>query len=403
MGVLARLGLEGAVPLWARVGVSGGTGGVVIASVTRNRDIHPHVRGRRALLVETEAELAADGAPGFAAVLVRCGAGTDASTGGLSVRLPKELGYIDDDDVVRIDPQARRVDVLYRRWSEHNSLLVTERCNSRCVMCSQPPIDRDDGYLVEDLLRAIPLISPDAREIGFTGGEPTLLLEGLLRLVRAMRDALPATRLHILSNGRLFAYARYAARVAAARHPYLVFGIPVYSDIPGDHDFVVQAKGAFGQTARGLLNLARYGIRVEIRVVIHRLTCRRLPRLAEFIARHFTFAEHVALMGLEPIGYARPNFEAVWIDPHDYQDELVAATHHLDRAGMNVSIYNHQTCVLDPALWRFAVKSISDWKNIYVPECEPCRIRAACGGFFASAHDRHSAHITPITTPPVTV
>jgi len=48
------------------------------------------------------------------------------------------------------------------------------------------------------------------------------------------------------------------------------------------------------------------------------------------------------------IGYARPNFEAVWIDPREYQDELVAATHHLDRAGMNVSIYNHRRACSTP-------------------------------------------------------
>ena len=32
-------------------------------------------------------------------------------------------------------------------------------------------------------------------------------------------------------------------------------------------------------------------------------------------------------------------------------------------------IYNHQLCLIDRALWPFAVKSISDWKNEYHPEC----------------------------------
>jgi hypothetical protein len=34
-----------------------------------------------------------------------------------------------------------------------------------------------------------------------------------------------------------------------------------------------------------------------VRVVIHALTYRRLPQLAEFIYRNFAFAAHVALMG----------------------------------------------------------------------------------------------------------
>jgi His-Xaa-Ser system radical SAM maturase HxsC len=398
MGVLARLGIEGPVALWAPV-VIVGAGDIlpVVARVTRAEATHPFVRGRHALLLDPGAPTPADGADGFAAVLGSADAMRDRkSLRANGVVLPPELSYLDDEDVVRIDARRRRVDVLYRRWSEHNSLLVTERCNSRCLMCSQPPRFEDDSHLVDDVRRAIELMHPETREIGLTGGEPTLLFGGLIDLIRTARDALPTTQLHILSNGRLFAYLRYAAQIAAVRHPGLVFGVPVYSDLAGEHDYVVQASGAFDQTLRGLLNLARYGIRVEIRVVVHGATYLRLPQLAEFIARNLSFAEHVALMGLETIGYTRRNLAAVWVDPADYQPELVAAAEHLDRAGLRVSIYNHQLCVLDPRLWRFAVRSISDWKNIYVPECEPCIARSRCGGFFASATHRYSSRIRPI-------
>jgi hypothetical protein len=33
-------------------------------------------------------------------------------------------------------------------------------------------------------------------------------------------------------------------------------------------------------------------------------------------------------------------------------------------AGMNVSIYNHQLCVLHRSLWRYARKSISDFNHV---------------------------------------
>ena len=65
-------------------------------------------------------------------------------------------------------------------------------------------------------------------------------------------------------------------------------------------------------------------------------------------------------------------------------------------AGINVSVYNHQLCTIPRTLWPFAVKSISDWKNIYLPECEGCGVRDFCGGFFQSAAKRHSAHIRPL-------
>lgn len=204
--------------------------------------------------------------------------------------------------------------------------------------------------------------------------------------------------MHVLSNGRLFSYAALAEQVAALRHPDLMIGIPLYSDIPSRHDFVVQARGAFDQTVRGLLNLGRNEVRTEVRVVLHRQTIPRLAELGEYIARNLPFVNQVALMGLEMMGYVKMNLESLWIDPVEYQPQLRACVSNLEQGGVTPVIYNHQLCVLDPSLWSYASKSISDWKNIYLPECSTCTMREQCGGFFASATLRHSAHIAPITT-----
>jgi His-Xaa-Ser system radical SAM maturase HxsC len=174
-----------------------------------------------------------------------------------------------------------------------------------------------------------------------------------------------------------------------------MIGIPIYSDISNIHDYVVQADGAFDETIRGILNLKRYRQKVEIRVVIHKQTYARLPQLAEFIARNLLFVDHVALMGLEMTGFTKHNLEDLWIDPLDYQPQLKAAVETLARYRMNVSIYNHQLCVLDRSLWKYNRKSISDWKNEYMPECSPCTQKTQCGGFFSSAKLRYSAHIAP--------
>jgi hypothetical protein len=41
-------------------------------------------------------------------------------------------------DAIRVQADGR-INVLFRRGAKANSLFVTERCNSLCVMCSQPP------------------------------------------------------------------------------------------------------------------------------------------------------------------------------------------------------------------------------------------------------------------------
>ena len=314
------------------------------------------------------------------------------------VILPNEFHYLADGDVLRLWPKSNGVRILYRRNSFHNHFLLTERCNHYCLMCSQPPKNIDDSWIVDDVLAAIPLIDPSTQEIGFTGGEPTLLGDAFFRILRAMKSYLPKTAIHILSNGRLFATPEFARSYADIRHFDMMIGIPIYSDVSTIHDYVVQSDGAFDDTIRGILNLKRYRQKVEIRVVVHRQTYARLPQLAEFLVRNLTFVDHVALMGLEITGFTRANLDSLWIDPADYQAELYRAVSFLADSRMHVSIYNHQLCVLDRRLWPFARKSISDWKNEYMPECEGCREKENCGGFFASAKIRYSDHIRPLSS-----
>ncbi len=176
-----------------------------------------------------------------------------------------------------------------------------------------------------------------------------------------------------------------------------MMGIPVYADLAHLHDHVVQANGAFDETIRGILALKAHGVRVEVRVVLQQQTIARLIPLAQFLARNLLFIDHVALMGLELTGFARANLEQIWIDPADYQAELAEAVGILDRAGLRTSIYNSQTCVLAPSIRRFARRSISDWKQEYMPDCTGCLAKNECGGFFSSAKIRYSRAISPIT------
>ena len=339
---------------------------------------------------------------GFRAYLVRSSDGR--SDGAASEGAPDDVYQLGEDfhylaagDVIRIEPHRNSLHVLYRRRSRSNSFLLTERCDNNCVMCSQPPKQRDDAWIVDELMEVIPLVSPETTEIGLTGGEPSLLGDRLIALIARCKDFLPNTALHLLSNGRGFSDRALARAVATVDHPDLMIGIPLYADIPEVHDYVVQARGAFDDTVRGILNLKQFGVRLELRFVIHAETVERMVAFAHFVARNLLFVDHVAFMGLELMGFARANLESIWIDPLDYQRELREAVTVLDCAGVAVSIYNHQLCVLDRGLQHFARPAISDWKNTYLAECDSCDLRAACGGFFASSDLRRSRGIRPVT------
>lgn len=312
------------------------------------------------------------------------------------VQIDSSLAYLGAGDVVAFDPESLRLRVLFRKSANINSFLLTERCNSFCLMCSQPPRNIDDSYRIDEIAQVLRLVDHDTREIMFSGGEPTLLGDGFFQLVETAATHLPRTALHILSNGRNFQDLGLTTRLARLRHPDLMLGIPLYSDISSHHDFIVQADGAFDETIRGILNLKRARLRVELRVVIHQQNYERLPQIADFLVRNLLFVDQVALMGLELTGFTKANLGALWIDPWDYREPLAQAIGILTRHRMRALIFNHQLCTLDPAVRSHAVKSISDWKNEYVQACSECAHRHSCGGFFSSSELRRSEHIAPI-------
>lgn len=311
--------------------------------------------------------------------------------------LGNEFSYLADGDVVSLTADGR-IRVLFRVESDHNSILLTEQCNNYCLMCSQPPKNVDDRWLLDESMETVRLIPRTTRSLGITGGEPTLFGNGFIDLIRHIKNWLPRTSLHVLSNGRTFADPDFSKRYAAVQHPDVMVGIPIYSADPSRHDYVVQAEGAFDETIRGILNLKRLNQKVEIRVVVHKQTYQGLYALAEFIARNLLFVDHVALMGLEMTGFTRANLDALWIDPVDYKAELSKAVRLLRNYGVKVSLYNHQLCLVNADVEAVYVKSISDWKNEYAPECEPCVRRAECGGFFSSGiRHGYSKSLQPFT------
>lgn len=300
---------------------------------------------------------------------------------------------LNEGDIIVANPDGN-INTLYRVNANHNTLFVTERCNSNCLMCSQPPKNKDDISRLNNINRKlIPLIPKDCHELGISGGEPTLMGDHFFQTLEALKSNLPDTEIHVLSNGRTFSRIEMAERLSKIEYSRLMIGIPLYSDFYQAHDYIVQAKDAFYQTVIGIHNLARFNQRIEIRVVLHKLSIPRLKKLARYIYNNFPFAEHVTFMGLEYVGYTPHNIEKLWIDPADYINELNEAVEFLSGQGMRVSIYNSQLCVLPENLWEYSRKSISDWKNSYLPECAKCTKLEKCGGLFTWNLKKHSEKI----------
>ncbi len=360
-----------------------------LVTITTNANLPSVLKKNRALLMQPDQD-----PKGYKAVLTKEKERKAVDADSDVFQISDDYSYLNEGDIVRLDPSSGSMQSLYRKNSPHNTILLTEQCNHYCLMCSQPPKDVDDSWLLQEAFELISLMPTDTKGIGFSGGEPTLYGDRFIDLLHHTKRSLPTTAIDILSNGRAFKDIEFAKKYAAVEHPDMLLGIPIYSDDAVRHDYVVQSRGAFDETIKGILNLKKVDQKVEIRIVIHKQTIDRLVKTCEFIARNLLFVDHVALMGLEITGFTRPNLDLLWIDPYEYKDILSEAVAVLNNYGMNASVYNHQLCTINPDVLGNYRRSISDWKTEFLDECLSCTKRADCGGLFSSSKQfRHSRYI----------
>jgi His-Xaa-Ser system radical SAM maturase HxsC len=286
---------------------------------------------------------------------------------------------------------------LIRKDANTNSILVTEECDQLCVMCSQPP--KQKRYDRFDLYFEAVQLAPQGAVIGITGGEPTLLAQQLLAFIQDSCSARPDVAFHILSNGQHFArLPRGSLKGIAAK---ILWGIPIYAPDPALHDRIVGKIGAYETLMDSFNWLFAERATVELRTVVMAQNLQALPHLADFICTHLRRAHHWAVMQLENYGYGKLNWAQIFADTSLDFCDVARALRRCERAGIETRLYNFPLCTVPVELRARAAKSISDWKQKYLPDCEGCQQRQICCGFFEWYNvDAGFARISPLSGVP---
>lgn len=302
---------------------------------------------------------------------------------GLSNTVGVRSAALCSGDVIVPNGMGLSSTILYRESDIHHSVFVTNRCNSYCLMCSQPPTARDDSWLVERSRRTIRHITNSPQFLGVTGGEPLLLGQSLRLILDEISLFHPSTRVDVLTNGRLLCESVLADAVVNQSNANVSWLVPLYGPVDYLHDFVVQSQGAFDQTIGGLLNLHERRQPIQLRVVLIEPVLRVLPELCTFIGKNLPFVREVALMACEPIGFALANRELCMVDLDEWKDVLGAGVRSLTRNDIPHIFMNTPLCSIPQSLWTRTSQSISDWKNVYAEECLSCTVKSRCCGLFA--------------------
>lgn len=314
------------------------------------------------------------------AILVDCGDSTaDFDVGGFSLRVHTDDPDSLDGDVVLVIPGRKTLHRLIRSSSKHNTLLVTEQCDQKCIMCSQPPKPYHTD-MFDSFLEAVKL-APNNATIGVSGGEPLLHKERLFDFLKKAQSARTDIHFHVLTNAQHLVPSDEASlKTLDLRR--IVWGIPIYSADRVVHDTIVAKYGAFDTLEHSLALLGRVGAVIELRTVVLKSNIRGLEVLANHISRHQSFAKVWAIMQLENIGFARMNWDNEFCDTSVDFEGVANAVDVVTGRGLATLLYNFPLCTVPDAYRRYCVASISDWKQKFLEKCIGCSLRSTCTGFF---------------------
>lgn len=288
---------------------------------------------------------------------------------------------------------------VYEHGSIDNTLILSEKCNSSCVMCPYSDHFRKNAVDVSSdrILELIRYISSYPEHFTITGGEPTLIGEGLFDIMSLLRERFPETTYLFLTNGRIFSCDDYFNRFAETLPNDICFAIPIYGYSPETHDTITRAEGSFSEAVKGMQKLMNAGIKVEIRIVVSKLNCENLSDIAEFICKYLNRAFVVNFVGLEMCGNAARNRERVWIDYPEAFLHMKNAIDILCKNNINVGIYNFPICSVEKEYWHLCRNSISGYKIVYYEQCESCAVREMCGGIFRSTFLLENPEVKPVS------
>lgn len=287
-------------------------------------------------------------------------------------------------DIVSVDYKSKTIRTVLSANAKQNTILVTEECNNVCVFCSQPP--KSGGHFYADALLAVTNFHSEGI-IGITGGEPTLFWEPFISFLTEISRIKPDQNFHLLTHGRIFSNISKCRELQTTGSlKNLLIGIPLHGHTAELHDKISGVKGSFDETVSGLLNLAFCGAKLEVRIVVNRENYRSISSIIEFVrARLRTSGTLVAVMQLEPAGWAKNRYDELYVSADEQSDHIDKAINTSIKHGNDIVLFNYPLCHLSPLARQYAAKSISDWKNYFPTDCDMCTLRTTCGGFFSSA------------------
>jgi MoaA/NifB/PqqE/SkfB family radical SAM enzyme len=270
------------------------------------------------------------------------------------------------------------------------------KCNNKCVMCTNmDSFARQDSTQyrlkcqIERLERYLngqgEIYLKNANRAGFinlTGGEPTIHPD-FFQLLAYFRRRLPRLPITLLSNGRSFSNTQFVKKFSLVAKPPFSVALALHGPSARAHDAVAGVRGAFSQAVRGLKNLfaLRSGLRVEIRLVLHKKSLPFFRETLEFLLKNFpdTGTYRVTAIHYEIEGMSLTNHRSVGLR-FPASSKIIDAALPLIKRFSDFRLYHFPLCQVRPELRSRCRVTLPREDRIYPPACGVCRLKGKCLG-----------------------
>ncbi len=212
---------------------------------------------------------------------------------------------------------ARKFEKLVMNVKQRNqcyNLKLGDKCNNHCISCfAREKLQVGNMQLKDQVKEAL---SSNFKEISFTGGEPTLYYNVLLKLMTLFQKK--GFELSIVTNGRLFSIKKVTDEVIKKGLKKFTISVHGYKEV---NDDLTNIKGGYKQILRAVDNIMGHeAVSVMVQSVCMQKNFDSIPLLMQDLSKRGI--KRFNLQGVLPKGAALNDYRRFKIDYKKFRRNL---------------------------------------------------------------------------------